>query len=65
MNDDLTTPTYSFWPIFLAFGMVLVAIGIVWVWGISLLGLLLMFASIVGWVWENRSSREEQEMSAG
>jgi hypothetical protein len=65
MNDELGTPVYSFWPIFLAFGMVLVAIGIVWVWGISILGLLLMFASIVGWVWENRSSSEEQEHEPG
>jgi hypothetical protein len=65
MNDDLMTPTYSFWPIFLACGMVLVAIGIVWVWGISILGLLLMFASIIGWVWENRSDTEEQENEPG
>jgi hypothetical protein len=61
----LTTSTYSFWPIFLAFGMVMVATGIVWVWGIGILGLLLMFASIVGWVWENRSNPEEQENEPG
>jgi Flp pilus assembly protein TadB len=63
MNEDLTTPAsaYSFWPIFLAFGILLVAIGIVSAWGISILGLLLLFASIIGWVWENRVERQEED----
>ena len=50
MNDS-KPPLYSFWPIFLATGILLVAVGIVLSWGISILGLLLMFASIIGWVW--------------
>ncbi|HSB00851.1 MAG TPA: cytochrome c oxidase subunit 4 [Anaerolineales bacterium] len=60
MNEDLTTPTYSFWPIFLAFSIVLVATGIVSAWGISILGLLLLFASIIGWVWESRSTTRDE-----
>ncbi len=61
MNDYSMPPLYSFWPLFLATGILLVAVGIVWVWGISILGLLLMFASIIGWVWENRTERAEEE----
>ena len=61
MNEDLNTPVYSFWPLFLAIGMVLIPIGIVSVLGISVLGLLLMVASIIGWTWENRSEAEEEE----
>jgi hypothetical protein len=61
MNEYSTPPLYSFWPLFLATGMLLVAVGIVWSWGISILGLLLMFASIIGWVWENRTERKEDE----
>lgn len=57
MNKDLTTPVYSFWPIFLAFGILLVVVGVVSNMGISILGLLLLFASIIGWVWENRTER--------
>ena len=33
MNEDLNTPVYSFWPLFLAIGMVLIATGIVSVFG--------------------------------
>jgi hypothetical protein len=61
MNEDLNTPVYSFWPLFLAIGMILIAVGIVSVVGISVLGLLLMLASIIGWTWENRSEAKEEE----
>jgi|WetSurMetagenome_2_1015567.scaffolds.fasta_scaffold148094_2 hypothetical protein len=54
MNEDLETPTYSFWPLLLAVGILLIAVGIVWTIGITILGLVITFASIVGWVWENR-----------
>lgn len=61
MNGDAVTSTYSFWPLFLATGILMVAVGIVWTWGLSLLGLLLMFTSIIGWVWENRTERDEDK----
>jgi Flp pilus assembly protein TadB len=60
MKQDPTFPIYSFWPIFVALGAVLIAIGIVSNLGISVLGLLLLFASVIGWVWENRAQRQEQ-----
>lgn len=60
MKQDPTFPIYSFWPIFVALGTVLIAIGIVSNLGISVLGLLLLFASVIGWVWENRAQRQEQ-----
>ena len=61
MNEDLNAPVYSFWPLFVAIGMVLIAVGIVSVSGISVLGLLLLVASIIGWTWENRAEAEEAE----
>ncbi len=61
MNEDVTTPVYSYWPLFLAIGVVLIAIGVVWTFGISVLGILLVFTSIIGWTWENRSTSEEAE----
>jgi hypothetical protein len=60
MNQDPKFPTYSFWPILVALGAVLIAIGIVSNFGISMLGLLLLITSVIGWVWENRVEREEQ-----
>jgi Flp pilus assembly protein TadB len=61
MNEDLATPVYSFWPIFVALGILLIVVGVVSVFGISILGLLLLFASVIGWVWENRATRQEEE----
>jgi len=61
MNEDLNTPVYSFWPLFLAIGMVLIATGIVSVSGISVMGLLLLVASVIGWTWENRAEAKENE----
>lgn len=55
MKEDLTTPVYSYWPLFVALGAVMIAIGVVWTVVISVLGLLLLFASVIGWVWENRT----------
>lgn len=59
MKQDPTFPIYSFWPILVALGAVLIAAGIVSNIGISLLGLLLLISSVIGWVWENRVQREE------
>jgi hypothetical protein len=59
MKEDLNTPLYSYWPLVLALSVVLIAIGIVWTVVISVLGLLLLFASVIGWVWENRTEAKE------
>ena len=61
MNEDLNTPVYSFWPLFLAIGMVLIATGIVSIFGISVLGLLMLVTSVIGWTWENRAEAKENE----
>jgi hypothetical protein len=51
----------SYWPISLAVGMLLIVIGIVSTLVISGVGLLLVLASIAGWVDEN-SRRQENEL---
>jgi mannose/fructose/N-acetylgalactosamine-specific phosphotransferase system component IIC len=61
MNEDLNVPVYSFWPLFLAIGVILTAIGVVSTIAISVLGLLLLVASIIGWTWENRAEGQESE----
>ncbi len=52
-------PRPSFWPILLAFGLVLIAIGIIFSLVISVLGVALMLASMVGWMLENRAGQVE------
>ncbi|HEX2981772.1 MAG TPA: cytochrome c oxidase subunit 4 [Anaerolineaceae bacterium] len=55
------TPRYSYWPIVLAIAVVLIAIGVVSLIGISALGLLLVFVAIIGWTWENRAEAQRGE----
>ena len=61
MNEDPRIPTYSFWPIFAGTGILLVAVGVVSTFGISILGLLLLLTAIIGWVWENRAEKAGRE----
>jgi hypothetical protein len=61
MNEDLNTPVYSLWPLLLAIGVILIAIGIVSIYPVSILGLLLLLTSIIGWTWENREQGKENE----
>jgi len=51
-------PSPSFWPILLAASVLLVAAGILSTWIVSLVGVVGLIASIVGWVLENRPSGE-------
>ncbi|MEJ2263168.1 MAG: cytochrome c oxidase subunit 4 [Anaerolineales bacterium] len=48
-------PEPSYWPIALAFSVLLIAVGLVFGWIISLVGILLLLATIVGWTLENRA----------
>lgn len=48
-------PEPSYWPITLAFSVLLIAIGIIFGWIISLVGILLLLSTIVGWTLENRA----------
>ncbi|HSB89133.1 MAG TPA: cytochrome c oxidase subunit 4 [Anaerolineales bacterium] len=51
-------PSPSFWPIVLAASVLLVAAGILSTWIVSLVGVVGLIASIVGWVLENRQAGE-------
>lgn len=63
MNNESEAPVYSFWPLFLAIGMVMTAIGVVWTTAVSVLGILLLFASIIGWTWENRTEKSDDHVT--
>lgn len=52
---------YSFWPILLAAGIILIPIGIVSLWEISALGGVVILTSIMGWAWEARSEPQEEQ----
>lgn len=48
-------PKPSFWPIVLAFGLVVTAIGVIFTLIISAIGALIVLGAITGWVLENRT----------
>lgn len=48
-------PEPSYWPILLAFSVLLIAVGLIFGWVISLFGVLLLLATTVGWTLENRA----------
>ena len=53
-NPNIHLPAPSFWPIVLALGVALIAIGIIYTYMISAVGVLIMLSAIVGWTLENR-----------
>lgn len=55
-------PPPSYWPIVLAFGLTLIAIGIIFGMVISLLGVIVLLVAIGGWTQENRSIAAAEEM---
>jgi hypothetical protein len=62
MNEKLdTTPLLSYWPILLALAVLLIAVGVVSTFIVSIFGLFLLFVTIIGWVWENREMEPEDE----
>ncbi|MEP7287874.1 MAG: cytochrome c oxidase subunit 4 [Chloroflexota bacterium] len=50
----------SYWPISVAFGLLLIAVGVVSTLIISAVGVLILLSSIVGWVEENRHEQEPE-----
>ncbi|HZD58691.1 MAG TPA: cytochrome c oxidase subunit 4 [Anaerolineales bacterium] len=48
-------PEPSYWPILLAFSVLLIATGLIFSWVISLVGIPLLLSTIVGWTLENRA----------
>lgn len=53
-HETIHLPPPSYWPIALALGVVLIAIGIIFTVIISAIGVVVMLAAIVGWTQENR-----------
>ena len=55
---DIHVPGPSYWPIAAAGGLVLIAIGVVSSFIVSLVGILVLLTAIGGWAMENRSEEE-------
>lgn len=53
-------PAPSYWPIALAFSMVLISIGVVSSFIVSILGVVGLLVSIAGWTLENRAEDREE-----
>src|SRR5579863_7571850 len=59
-EDSVVLPAPTFWPLVLAFGLTLLAAGIVTYWVVSLVGLIIAFRGTLGW-WHNVIPHEEHE----
>ena len=59
-QPEIHLPSPSYWPIGLAFGFALIAIGVVSNIFISILGVVVVLAAIAGWTLENRRARQEE-----
>lgn len=62
MNEqpEIHLPSPSYWPIALAFGMALIAIGVVSTIILSIVGVVVMLVAIAGWTLENRAAGQEE-----
>jgi len=58
-EEKIHLPEPSFWPLILAIGAALIAIGILTTVIISGIGIVLLIASIIGWSMENRADEME------
>jgi cytochrome c oxidase subunit 1 len=58
---EIHMPPPSFWPIVLAFGLTLIAIGVIFGFVISLLGVIVLLVAIAGWTQENRRIAASEE----
>jgi hypothetical protein len=56
-----SNPPISFWPLLLAIGLALLVSGVVTSLIVSLVGLLLLLAALVGWVQESRLFGQGEE----
>ncbi len=57
-HPDIHIPPPSFWPITLAGGLVLIAIGVVSNYIVSILGIIVLLVAVGGWAMENRVNEE-------
>ena len=58
-HPDIHVPPPSYWPIVLAGGLVLIAIGVISSFVVSIVGIIVLLISIGGWAMENRAEEEE------
>ena len=54
-------PPPSYWPIVLAAGMLVIAIGIIYSLIVAGVGVVILLAAIVGWTGENRALEAQEE----
>lgn len=62
MNEkpEIHLPSPSLWPIVLAFGMALIAVGVVSSIFVSIVGVVVLLVAIAGWTLENRAAGQEE-----
>jgi len=58
-HPEIHLPAPSFWPIVLAFGMALIAVGVVSTIIVSIVGVVVLLVAIAGWTLENRAAGQE------
>ena len=58
-DPNIHLPSPSFWPITLAFSMLLISAGVVSNIIVSIVGVILLLVSIAGWTMENRAGKKE------
>ncbi len=57
-EPEVHLPSPSFWPIVLAFGLALIAAGVVTTVIVSGVGIVVMLVAIAGWTMENRGAEQ-------
>jgi cytochrome c oxidase subunit 1 len=60
-HPEIHLPSPSFWPIVLAFGLALIAIGVVSTLIVSIVGVVVLLVAIAGWTLENRAAEREHD----
>jgi cytochrome c oxidase subunit 1 len=59
-QPEIHLPAPSFWPIVLAVGLALIAIGVVSTIILSIVGVVVLLVAIAGWTLENRAPGQEE-----
>lgn len=60
-EPEVHLPSPSFWPIVLAFGLALIAAGVVTTVIVSGVGIVVMLVAIAGWTMENRGAEQGKD----
>jgi cytochrome c oxidase subunit 1 len=59
-KHEIHMPSPSYWPILLAFSLVLISIGVISSFIVSIIGVVGLLVSIAGWTLENRAEGQEE-----